>query len=327
MTKRNRILLLGAMAVVCISTLLLCTHTTTNIVPPIHAGELKRTDYPFNFIVFGDSRPRDWREVWAEKAEGMAAVVMGKIAEESPFFVLHLGDIATRGEEEEKWAVFDGDSAPIREKAIPFFPIIGNHELKGNKERCLENYFRRFPHLQKKRWYEIRCNNVLILCLDSNFGDLSGDENAEQDRWLEGQLSSAETDPTIEFVFVACHHPPYSNAKIHAGDDGVKSHFVAKMKGRKKVKAFFSGHVHSYERFHMEDGVEYIVSGGGGSPRHELRTGDRVRYPDQYQGGELRKFHYCRLTVRRGECLVETVEYHADNKTWTTGDSLTLHAR
>jgi predicted phosphodiesterase len=39
-----------------------------------------------------------------------------------------------------------------------------------------------------------------------------------------------------------------------------------------KASFFFSGHSHSYERFQI-DGKFFIVSGGGGGPRHKVYGG------------------------------------------------------
>lgn len=321
MSKRLAAVVTSILAALMISTLTFCSHVEVGPVQP-QRGLTVDPPLPLTFAVLGDSRPKHDLEFGMESAKGIAAKVMQRIADESPAFVLHLGDIATRGGIARYWGAFDRDATPIRDKGIPFYAVIGNHELMGGSVvDGLKNYFARFPHLDGKRWYSLRVRNLLIVALDSNFGDLTGEEIEAQNRWLEATLKKAEADAGIAFVVVAGHHPPYSNAAIHGGNSDVQSRFVARARACKKVKILFAGHVHSYERFRMEDGIMYVVSGGGGSPRHTLASGENARYKDLYKAPPFRNFHFCRLTLREDVLVCDMMAYDEKTGLWSVADT------
>jgi len=92
-------------------------------------------------------------------------------------------------------------------------------------------------------------------------------------------------------------------------------------KAHKKVRALFSGHVHAYERFE-EDGIELVVSGGGGAPRMEVRDGLRAR--DLYAGGPVRPFHYCLVTVEARRAVVDVMMLDDAAGTWFRGDGFAV---
>lgn len=58
-----------------------------------------------------------------------------------------------------------------------------------------------------------------------------------------------------------------------------------------------SGHAHAYEHF-VEQGVQFVVSGGGGGPRVKLREGSRAR-EDRFEGPSPRPFHYQAVEPRQ----------------------------
>jgi len=72
-----------------------------------------------------------------------------------------------------------------------------------------------------------------------------------------------------------------------------------------------AGHIHNYERFE-QDGIAYLVSGGGGAkPVEVTRTPD-----DRYQGGPGPTFHYlrCSVTDLRLACEMVRVEDPASSE-------------
>jgi 3',5'-cyclic AMP phosphodiesterase CpdA len=186
-----------------------------------------------------------------------------------------------QGDSPRHWQKFDEYAADIRSKKIPVFPILGNHEYYGSKDRAQTNYFSRFPHLEKRRWYSLRFHSAGIILLDSNFDRLEENEQEDQHNWYLQVLEDLQADSSIEYIVVACHHAPYTNSRVVNDDKEVQRDFVVAFKSTPKAKLFFSGHCHSYEHFVMDD-KHFIVSGGGGGPRHPLRIDPgKRRHKDQ----------------------------------------------
>lgn len=271
------------------------------------------------FVVYGDTRRFRFGEDLVESArqrqDAERREVARRIAADGPDFILHSGDLVKNGGDREEWAVFDQDTAEARAKGIAFFPALGNHDYEGEG---VANYFRRFPHLRGRKWYDLDYRGVLILVLDSNRSYLSRDEIEAQGAWYRERLARAQADANVRCAIVVCHHAPYTNAAAFNDSEFVQREFVAPARSAPKVRAFFTGHIHSYERFEI-DGIHHVVSGGGGAPVNGVRPG--LRHRDRYTGP--RRFHYCR--VRVGETVDVEVEMLAEDRTWFRAETFRIH--
>ncbi len=91
----------------------------------------------------------------------------------------------------------------------------------------------------------------------------------------------------------------------------------------RKTLLYLSGHVHSYQRFQAERKA-FIVSGGGGGPRHIVMPGrNRAPFPDACQEEGLRRFHYVVITIGEKGVMVET-RVLDDEDRMATGDRFEL---
>jgi 3',5'-cyclic AMP phosphodiesterase CpdA len=93
--------------------------------------------------------------------------------------------------------------------------------------------------------------------LDSSVPGLYGPDAPEQLDWLDDALASS----TNQWRVLALHHPPYSSGQ-HGSTPGAQERLVP-LASRHKVDLVLSGHDHHYERVVPQDGVTYLVSGGG----------------------------------------------------------------
>src|SRR5207245_9756523 len=96
------------------------------------------------------------------------------IADAHPAFISIGGDLVYNGYDPNDWRIYDDETAAWQKANIPVYPAIGNHELHGNIEQALGNYFARFPDLQKSRYYSVRGANVLMLVLDTSEDETAG---------------------------------------------------------------------------------------------------------------------------------------------------------
>jgi Icc-related predicted phosphoesterase len=278
---------------------------------------------PFRFIAYGDTRFHDPKDTEAANPPVRMALVQA-IAAASPAFICFTGDIVYNGYDVNDWKVWDSETSVWREKNIPVYPALGNHDLHGDEKVALSNYFQRFPDLKNSRYYSVRAANTLMFVLDSSQDEASG----PQGQWLTGKLDTIPAD--VDFVFLMFHHPPYtssSDSKMFGGGHSARSQeksLATMLESRQpKTRArfvVFSGHVHNYER-HEHGGVTYLVSGGGAAHAYPIE-----RAPDDpFQSKEI-NYHYLLVEVdhRQLKVTMNRLELANGKEAWTQPDSVKI---
>ena len=279
---------------------------------------------PFRFVAYGDTRFHDPRDTEAANPRVRLALVQA-IAEQNPAFVCFTGDIVYNGFDAEDWKVWDSETI-WRDKKIPVYPALGNHDLHGEPRLALSNYFQRFPDLKYSRYYSVRAANSLVLVLDSSMEEVIG----PQGQWLADKLDHVPSD--VDFVFLMSHHPPYtssSDAKSFGGGHSARAQeqVLAKVLEERQTHArfrivVFSGHVHNYER-REHSGVTYFVTGGGGAHAYPI---DRAA-DDPFQSKQV-NYHYLLVEVNHQELKVtmNRVDLTSGKAVWTQPDAVKISA-
>ncbi len=141
--------------------------------------------------------------------------------------------------------------APVLDGPTRLVPALGNHDVKlGRGDEIMEELG------APGRWYAVDIGPARIIVLDSN-----RPESATQLAWLEQALAEAQD----RWLIVALHHPPYSAGR-HGSDLPTRSAFGA-LFARNGVDLVLAGHEHDYQRSVPDDGITYVVSGGGAKLR------------------------------------------------------------
>jgi hypothetical protein len=302
---------------------LMALQENETIKTPSYAGFAELNHSKNYFVILGDTQGTIHWEFWRERNDRERKLIIDEITKREPAFVIHLGDLTTRGSSEKRWQEFDDMHRELCKKKIPYFPILGNHEFYGNNERALKNYFGRFPHLVEKRWYSFTWKNVGLILVDSNFSSLTKEQIEGQSQWYLRELEKFENDPKIDFIIVCCHEPPFTNSRVVGPNKEVKVNFADPFLPFQKTRLFFSGHSHSYERFRM-DGKFSVVSGGGGGPRHKVIIDPRKqRKQDLFSGPDLRFFHFCEIESRNDTLVFKVLRLESD-QTFTVVDPLII---
>jgi len=278
---------------------------------------------PFHFVAYGDTRFHDPKDTDAANP-GVRVALVQAIADANPAFVCFTGDIVYNGYDTNDWKVWDSETGIWRDKHIPVYPSLGNHDLHGDQKVALGNYFQRFPDLRNSLYYSVRAANSLILVLDSSRDEESGPQGA----WLTEKLDHIPAE--VDFVFLMFHHPPYtssSDAKMFGGGHSARSseQALAKMLEERQARAryriiVFSGHVHNYER-HEHGGVTYFVSGGGAAHAYPIpRAKD-----DPFQSKEV-NYHYLLVNVDHQQLTVtmNRLDLTSGKAVWTQPDSVKI---
>ena len=285
--------------------------------------------HPLRIIVYGDTRFTDPNEALATNPK-VRRWLVAQVAAEKPDAVLLSGDIPWHGNDPRDYDDYRIETQIWRDHHLQIIPALGNHELSGcvSQQQCLENWWNAFPELRGRRWYSVQLgSSVYILNLDSN-ASLAPD--SEQIAWLRAQLASLPA--TIRIVFFDLHHPPVVDVQkddnaSHNGrpNERFLADILAAAPEKSRVQfVVVSGHIHNYERF-FQDGIVYLVSGGGGAKPRPV-----VRGPaDLYQEPGFPNYHYVRL-VQDGEDFMGTMVRVADpgsaSPTWQEKDHFVIHA-
>lgn len=310
-----------------VAVLVAVTSTLHSQPIPQYDGDGRNIDTSSSFILLGDTQLRGKEEMLLlrENNRHFVKALFKKIADERPGFVMLLGDLTFDGGKENLWQSFDQLAQPLRETGIPVYPLLGNHEYFGNFREMQRQYFSRFQQIEAKDWYSFRWRDVGIIMLNSNFTELSADQRKQQTRWYLGALKHFEEDSSIASVIVACHHPPHTNSSVVGDDKEVQRAFEAPFDSSKKTVLFITGHCHSYERF-IIGGKNIIVSGGGG-PRQALHPSTGTIKKDYFNGGAIRPHHFCKISKRGNELLLEMNAVTEDCKHWFVADSVVLRRK
>jgi len=324
MSSRRTHLARAVVVLVAIATLLVLTDCTGKSSAQTSAVDLTLdVKAPFRFVAYGDTRFHDPNDTEAANPPVRIALV-NAIAQVNPAFISFTGDIVYNGFDANDWKVWDSETSIWRDKKIPVYPALGNHDLHGDPKVALGNYFQRFPDLKNSRYYSVHAANTMTLVLDSSLDEAGG----PQDQWLADKLDHVPAD--VDFVFLMFHHPPYtssSDAKALGGGHSARTteQALAKtLEARQTLARFrivvFSGHVHNYER-HEHGGVTYFVSGGGAAHAYPIERAPN----DPFQSKQV-NYHYLLVEVDHQQMKVtmNRLDLTSGKPIWTQPDSVTI---
>jgi predicted phosphodiesterase len=281
-----------------------------------YSSSLIQSEENNSFIIIGDTQRACFVEIGKEKNDEVRPMILKKIADENPSFIIHLGDFVCFGSSKNDWEKFDDLAIDIRSKNIPILPVLGNHDYFLNDKTALRNFFSRFPDLVKQTWYSRTFNGTGFIFLNSNFDNLTKEGNQKQLSWYKKTLNDLQSDTSVKIIIICCHHAPFTNSTVVSDNKDVQDLFVKPMLNIPKAKLFFTGHCHCYEHFIMEN-KHFIVTGGGSGPRQKLS--DKPIHIDTYKGGKIRNFHFCKATLRNFGILVQMIYIDDNLKKWEIG--------
>ena len=239
---------------------------------------------PFHFVVYGDTRTR----------HDFHRKVADAIAKSDPDFVVHTGDLVSDGAETSLWPIFFSIEKELLRNTA-FFPCLGNHEHNNSQ------YYEFFD--VKEPYYSFNWGSAHFTVLNSDLDNAAADAAAkdrfwaEQTRWFEADLKAAQKS---DLRFVVFHHPPFTAyGKRQAGESRTRE--LVPLFEQYKVAAVFAGHDHNYQH-HLNNGIHYIVTGGGGAPLYPVDA----PIPDITKKVESTE-HFVKVSVNGKQARVEAV--------------------
>jgi predicted MPP superfamily phosphohydrolase len=213
--------------------------------------------------------------------------------------MIHTGDIAY---EDGTLAQFEANVFNIYAdlfRNIPFFPAAGNHEYNTSTAAPFRSVFA-LPGDSGEKWYSYDWGRVHFAALDTEA------DYATQAAWLDADLAAS----TAPWKIVYLHRPPYSSGE-HGSDTGLRSK-LAPVLAAHHVQLVLAGHDHDYERMVPQDGVSYVVTGGGG-------RGTRPVSSSSFTAFAAEVIHFVYLEVTADQLVM-----HAIDGTGTEFDSMVV---
>jgi len=245
--------------------------------PPI-AGE-------WRFVVVGDTR----------SGHDTHHAITRLVAAEHPSFVINTGDLVSDGLVEENWGkFFDIEHDMLVSTAL--FPVIGNHDSENGTADLYFKYFSPPKNPEgTEAYYKVRYGNVLVLVLDSEVATYLGSLSEAQKTFIETELRAAARDATIEHRFAAIHQGPYASDPDRSGNASMRA--MMDVFGTGLTNSIFSGHDHNYERGRSENGVTYVVTGGGGASLYDVGAIGQKTLPPHEVFFNKKDYNYVLVTV------------------------------
>jgi hypothetical protein len=251
---------------------------------------------PVTVIAYGDMRFTNPKEKTVSDPRVRVEIVQ-RVAKERPDALLLNGDIPFMGGDTSDYAEYKEETRIWRGERLRVYPALGNHEFYGcDVAQCLENWWAAFPKLKGRRWYSVRVGSKIeTIELDS---DDSLEPGSRQIKWLTSQLDALPH--SVEFLIITLHHPPVADPNpgmtashnVRPNEEALRNYLKVAAAAQSAKIAVVAGHIHNYERF-FEDGVMYMVSGGGGATPYPV-----IRTPgDLYKSKQFPNYNYVEFVL------------------------------
>ena len=237
-------------------------------------------DKKFNFYVANDLGRNGYYD------QKPIAELMGVMAENGtdPEFVLAAGDVhhfeGVRSVNDPLWMTNYELIYSHPELMIDWFPLLGNHEYRGNTQAVLDysNISRRWtmPARYYTQTFEEKGATIRIVWIDTTpliekyrqesdkYPDACKQDVNKQLSWLESVLANAKED----WVIVAGHHPIYAYTPKEESERLDMQKRVDTILRKHKVDMYICGHIHNFQHIRVPGSdIDYVVNSSGSLAR------------------------------------------------------------
>ncbi|HET9662248.1 MAG TPA: metallophosphoesterase family protein [Thermomicrobiales bacterium] len=195
-------------------------------------------------------------------ANDVQHAIAAEMVADAPDFVLHTGDVVyPRGALCHYGLRYFGPYEDLIGNS-PVAPAVGEIDLKANNGKAFREAFElpADPDQENPLYRSFDYGPVHVVILDSELYEHDDRAGIDAQRdWLTSDLQAADLPWTV----VVIHRPLYSSTKGAASDEIAQD--LGPIFQDNGVDLVLSGHARNYERFQPDDGITYVVSGGGGA--------------------------------------------------------------
>lgn len=233
----------------------------------------------FNFYVANDLGRNGYYD------QKPIAELMGTMAEEvGPEFVLATGDVhhfeGVRSVNDPLWMTNYELIYSHPELMIDWFPLLGNHEYRGNTQAVLDYTAVSRRWTMPARYYTRSYNDdgisLRIVWVDTaplidkyrnesdKYPDAVKQDMKAQLAWIDSVLSAAKED----WVIVAGHHPIYAETPKDESERRDLQSRLDPILRKHKVDMYIDGHIHNFQHVRTKGSdTDYITNSSGSLSR------------------------------------------------------------
>ena len=185
------------------------------------------------------------------------------------------------------------------ELMIDWFPMLGNHEYRGNTQAVLDytNVSRRWsmPARYYTKTFEDKGTTVRFVMIDTTplidkyrkdtktYPDASQQDMDKQLNWLDSVLTSAKED----WVIVIGHHPIYAETPKSDTERTDLQQRLDPILRKHNVDIYASGHIHNFQHIKMPGNkIDYVVNSSASLSR-KVKPIKETKFCSQESGFSL----------------------------------------
>ncbi|OGS17659.1 MAG: hypothetical protein A3J83_00525 [Elusimicrobia bacterium RIFOXYA2_FULL_40_6] len=189
--------------------------------------------------------------------------IFGSPLEDNVNLIMSCGDIEDDGNNSGEFKPGYFDCISTISGNVPYMVAPGNHEYYNSwfpAHTSPDPFFNfmKFEDIggtEGEFYYSFRLSSVLFIVLNTNLNS-----NTQQQSWYTSLLTSAESDNTIDWIFVFQHAPVYNEAYVGESRWALSISTAVST----KVAMISAGHNHSYTRGQDTEKSTYLVTNGQG---------------------------------------------------------------
>lgn len=237
-------------------------------------------NHKFNFYVANDLGRNGYYD------QKPIAELMGEMADKGadPEFVLAIGDIhhfdGVASVTDPLWMTNYELIYSHPELMLPWFPVLGNHEYRGNTQAVLDysKVSRRWvmPARYYTQVFSDKGMTLRVVWIDTapligkyrketdKYPDASMQDDNRQLAWIDSVLTAARED----WVIVAGHHPIHAETPKDAEERTDMRKRVDPILRRHHVDMYLCGHIHNFQHIRRKGSdIDYITNSSGSLSR------------------------------------------------------------
>jgi len=218
------------------------------------------------------------------------------------------GDMVDQGTLSQYEELHFGQSRPLMSN-IPIMTVPGNHEYYNDPN--LINYFGHYVYddisyqgitgIHGEEYYAFQVANILFVMINSNRW-----ADPDQFIWIEDIVATADTDPSVEWVFAINHHCFYNEQMPSDGISSVRDGYGPRLAETDKYVMHITGHAHLYARGSIRNHPCHVIINGGASWDQYWGQDTDLDYQDVQKTFERQIFQIVDVDLDNREMLVET---------------------
>ncbi len=247
---------------------------------PLSAQSMQDIKAPLTFFIANDLGRNGYYQ------QKNIAELMGSTAEKiGPECIIAAGDIhhfsGVESIYDPLWMTNYEQIYSHPELMIPWLPICGNHEYRGNTQAVLDysDVSRRWQMKEKyyTRTFEKKGASIRIIWLDTTpmitryrkdpvtYPDAYKEDADKQLAWLDSTLSVAKE----QWVVVIGHHPLYAQTDKPLEEQTDLRQTLGEILRKHRVDMYVCGHIHNFQHIKTkDDNIDYIVNSSASLSRN-----------------------------------------------------------